>query len=388
MNFRVMNFRTFFFATCLINSFVAFPLSSASYQSIHKNDFRYTVRNIADNYLKSKSIDLYNMPTKIQTDYESSLTIAENLLIEICWSQGNLYISYNQIEKITKEEVDKFIRIATNVVLKPDINQKINDSICDLTHKNGLVKGDLKKHSEQEYESRLQKVKTKLNKIMADNYCSFVYIGEIDTAVYDEFTPLVKRIEQNKSSQNHSNASSAGSFWDWLFGTGTQPNASGKDSKPGSDASYKYNKYNDYDKIYSYEIDEKVLEISNQILVENSYNVETIPARVVSDYSDAIQKIIKQTKNKIGSDYSIYAYEIKDLAKKEIQAIIDKIKYKGEVCSICLDEIKSHQTLGVLNCGHFFHKNCIRTSLDYKNQCPLCGTHVNKIDHTETVPLQ
>jgi len=333
------------------------------------------------------------MPTKIQMDYENSLTIAENLLIEICWNQGNLYVSYNQVEKTTKEEVDKFIRIAKNVVLKSDIDQKVNDSICDLTHKNGLVKGDLKKYSEKEYESRLQKVKTKLNKIMSDNYCSFVYMGEIDTAVCDEFTPLVKRVQsQNKNSTTQSSSTSSGGFWDWLFGintqTNTQPNASGKGSKTSSYTENTYNKYNDYDKIYSYEIDDKVLEISNQILVENSYNVETIPARVVSDYSDAVQKIIKQTKNKIGYNYSIHAYEIKDLAKKEIQAIIDKIKYKGEVCSICLDEIKSHQTLGVLNCGHFFHKNCIRTSLDYKNQCPLCGTHVNKIDHTETVPLQ
>lgn len=388
-----MNFRTFFFTACLISSFATYLFSSASCQIIHKDDLKYTVKNIADNYLKSKSIDLYNMPDKIQADYENSLTIAENLLIEICWNQGNLYISYNLVEKITKDEVDKFTKIAKNVVLKSDINQKVNDSVCDLTHKNSLVKGDLKKNSAEEYESRLQKVKTKLNKIMSDNFCSFVYMGEIDTAVYDEFIPLIKRIQaQSKNSTTQSSSTSSGGFWNWLFGintqTYTQPNTSGKTSTPDIEESSKYNKYSDYDKIYSYEIDNKVLEISNQILLENNYNAETIPARVVSDYSDAVQKVIKQTKNKIGYNYSVYAYEIKDFAKKELKPIIDKIKYKGEVCSICLDEIKSHQTLGVLNCGHFFHKNCIQTSLDYKNQCPLCGTYVNKIDHTEAVPLQ
>lgn len=388
-----MNFRTFFFTVCLLNSFAICLFSSASCQIIHKDDLKYTVKNIADNYLKSKSIDLYNMPAKIQADYENSLTITEKLLIEICWNQGNIYISYNQVEKTTKEEVDKFIRIAKNVVLRSDIDQKMNESIYNLAHKNGLFKDHFKKHYKQEYESRLKKVKTKLNKIMSDNFCSFVYMGEIDTAVYDEFIPLVKRIQaQSKNSTTQSSSTSSGGFWDWLFGTNTQttsqPNASGKDAKKSSNTSYKYNKYNDYDKIYSYEIDNKVLEISNQILLENNYNVETIPARVVSDYSDTIQKIITQTKNKIGYNYSIYAYEIKDLAKKEIKYIIDKIKYKGEVCSICLDEIKSRQTLGVLNCGHFFHKNCIQTSLGYKNQCPLCGTYINKIDHTETVPLQ
>lgn len=388
-----MNFRTFFFTIYLINLFTGLTVSNASCQTIHKDNLKYTVRDIADNYLKSKNIDLYTLPYKIQEYYENSLTIAENLLIGICWDQGDLYISYNQVEKTTKEEVDKFLRIAKNVVLKSDINQKINDSICDLTHKNGLVKNDLKKQAEQEYESRLQKVKTKLNKIMSDNLCTFVYMGEIDAAVYDEFTPLIKRIQaQSKNSTTQSNSTSSGGFWEWLFGINTQnstkPNTSVKSSKTNSYTDNTYNKYNDYDKIYSYEIEDKVLEISNQILMENNYNVETIPARVVSDYSDAVQKIIKKTKNKIGHDYSIYIYEIKYFAKKELEPIIDKIKYKGEVCSICLDEIKSHQILGILNCGHFFHKNCIQNSLNYKNQCPLCGTHVNKIDHTEKVPLQ
>lgn len=273
-----------------------------------------------------------------------------------------------------------------NIVFKENIDAKINDLVCDLTHKNGLVKGDLKKHSAQEYESRFQKVKTKLSKIMADHYGSFVYIEEIDTAVYDEFTPFIKRIKaQNKNDTDHSTSESSGGFWDWLFGTNNQTTAT--TTQPSSIPHNKHKQYGDYDLIYRSELNDKVLEISNQFLEENNYNVETIPARVVSDYSDAIQKIIKQTKDELGNDgYSIYAYKIKNLAKKELMAIIDKIKYKGETCCICLEDIKSQQTLGVLNCGHFFHKKCIQTSLDYNHKCPLCGTYVNKIDHTKTVP--
>lgn len=305
----------------------------------------------------------------------------KTFLVAVCLVNSGIgYLSASSLDK----SVDR------DVVLKKDIDTKINDLICDLIHKNGLVKDDLKKHANQEYESRLQKVKNKLDKIMTDHYSSFVYIEEIDIAVHDEFTPLVKRIKaQNKSSSTQSGStSSGGGFWDWLLGTGTQTSTSGKTSTSTSGTTSKYKKYNDYDKIYSYEIDDKVLEISNQILIENDYNPETIPARVVSDYSDAVQKIIKQTKSKIGYNYSIYAYEIKDFAKKELKNILDKIKYKGERCSICLDEIESNQKLGILNCGHFFHKNCIKTSLDYKKQCPLCGTYVSKIDHTETVPKQ
>jgi len=126
-----MNFRTLFFTACLINSFVEYSFPNASDNSIHKENLRYTIRNIADNYIKTKDIDLYKLPSKIQTDYESSVTIAENLLREICWEQGTLYVSYDQVEKTTKEEVEKFIKIAKNVILKEDIDNKINDAICD-----------------------------------------------------------------------------------------------------------------------------------------------------------------------------------------------------------------------------------------------------------------
>jgi uncharacterized protein YbcI len=371
MNFRVVFSPIFILFICTGDLF-----TNPNPKAIYRSEIKSTVKSIADNYIRSNSIDLSSLPNKIVVDYENSLSIAENLLLETCWNQGIFCISYDVVESITKEEVDKFIKIAKSVVLRADIDKKINDFVCDLLHKNGLTKDTVMENGSQEYETLYQQVKTKLNKVMNTHFCSYVYVGEIDTAVIEEFTPFVERIkEQNKIAAN----SDWKKFWDWLLEKDNHPNPSAPKMNPTHDTHY------DYDIIHDYEINERVLEIANQVLIDNNYEPEDIPARVVSDYSDAVQKIISRTKGEISYFHAVYAYQVKKIAEEELRPIIDKIKFKGEVCSICLDDIKPKETLGFLNCGHFFHKGCIKKALNYSSKCPLCGTYTNKIDHTEIV---
>lgn len=61
-------------------------------------------------------------------------------------------------------------------------------------------------------------------------------------------------------------------------------------------------------------------------------------------------------------------------------------RYKEDKCSICLDEFHDRDTVGILKCGHFFHKSCIEEALKKAGQkCPLCRAVTTKIDHTDTV---
>ncbi|XP_068465228.1 probable E3 ubiquitin-protein ligase ZFP1 [Phaseolus vulgaris] len=43
-----------------------------------------------------------------------------------------------------------------------------------------------------------------------------------------------------------------------------------------------------------------------------------------------------------------------------------------DLCIICQDEYKNKQEIGILQCGHGYHVDCIRTWLHEKNVCPLC----------------
>lgn len=50
-----------------------------------------------------------------------------------------------------------------------------------------------------------------------------------------------------------------------------------------------------------------------------------------------------------------------------------------EECSICLENICINDIYKKLNCGHIYHKTCIKNWIVYKNKqtCPLCNTLVN-----------
>jgi hypothetical protein len=45
-----------------------------------------------------------------------------------------------------------------------------------------------------------------------------------------------------------------------------------------------------------------------------------------------------------------------------------------EPCCICQEEYADGQSIGLLDCGHEFHSNCIKQWLMQKNLCPICKT--------------
>ncbi|XP_075516917.1 putative E3 ubiquitin-protein ligase RHG1A isoform X1 [Primulina tabacum] len=68
------------------------------------------------------------------------------------------------------------------------------------------------------------------------------------------------------------------------------------------------------------------------------------------------------------------------------EVIINHLKHKNyetsraenpvetEPCSICREEYSEGDNLGTLDCGHDFHKDCIKQWLMLKNLCPICKT--------------
>ncbi|KAL6527360.1 hypothetical protein OROGR_016450 [Orobanche gracilis] len=45
-----------------------------------------------------------------------------------------------------------------------------------------------------------------------------------------------------------------------------------------------------------------------------------------------------------------------------------------EPCCICREEYNDGEDLGTLECGHVFHRDCIKQWLTHKNLCPICKT--------------
>ncbi|WVZ03383.1 hypothetical protein V8G54_024189 [Vigna mungo] len=45
---------------------------------------------------------------------------------------------------------------------------------------------------------------------------------------------------------------------------------------------------------------------------------------------------------------------------------------ESDICIICQDEYKNKEEIGILQCGHEYHAECIKRWLHEKNICPIC----------------
>ena len=55
-------------------------------------------------------------------------------------------------------------------------------------------------------------------------------------------------------------------------------------------------------------------------------------------------------------------------------------------CLICQEDINfCHEEISVLNCGHLFHKKCLKQWLDTNSTCPECKSAVTRNDFVQNI---
>ena len=52
-------------------------------------------------------------------------------------------------------------------------------------------------------------------------------------------------------------------------------------------------------------------------------------------------------------------------------------KNKKKICNVCKDSFCKEQEVFILPCGHFFHKDCITSWFNHKQDCPSCRTDID-----------
>ncbi|KAH9695470.1 E3 ubiquitin-protein ligase MBR1 [Citrus sinensis] len=65
---------------------------------------------------------------------------------------------------------------------------------------------------------------------------------------------------------------------------------------------------------------------------------------------------------------------MKIMKQKRYPSLEIEIPSDEEPCCICQEEYTDGDNLGILDCGHDFHTNCIKQWLMQKNLCPICKT--------------
>ncbi|XP_044508099.1 E3 ubiquitin-protein ligase MBR2-like [Mangifera indica] len=65
---------------------------------------------------------------------------------------------------------------------------------------------------------------------------------------------------------------------------------------------------------------------------------------------------------------------LKLMKQKKYMSIAIEVPLDQEPCCICQEDYMDGDDLGMLDCGHDFHNNCIKQWLMQKNLCPICKT--------------
>ncbi|XP_014490044.1 probable E3 ubiquitin-protein ligase RHG1A [Vigna radiata var. radiata] len=58
---------------------------------------------------------------------------------------------------------------------------------------------------------------------------------------------------------------------------------------------------------------------------------------------------------------------------------------ESDICIICQDEYKNKEEIGILQCGHEYHAECVKRWLHEKNVCPICKSKGLTIEKTRKI---
>ena len=87
------------------------------------------------------------------------------------------------------------------------------------------------------------------------------------------------------------------------------------------------------------------------------------------------------------SYYNIHIKTKKHKKNKLLDIINEENILKFKKCSICLDYIKSENESIKTECNHIFHKTCLKTWLEYGNNCPYCRHILTNVSNRAVILL-
>jgi len=348
---------------------------------IHRNNIEQHVRDVARTYMIVQGFTPSSIPQRLQPEYESTIIDAITALRRIADTGGRSYVDDTEIEQIVPQKVDKFVHTMRSLVLGYNLDAKVTEIIHTTLQTNNLSPDTIPSNMITEYHRIGKEITQKLSRTMSNDSRDYVRINEIESTVRNDLSSFINRViaaRNNTSTQNNS----SWSFWDWFSGSNSNNNNQNQANNNASN--YVTNSSN----IKRHELDKKTFDAVYKVLRTHGIDPDKVPARVVSDYSDKVQKIIARMRDIMQQSRRDYVYknELELAATHEMQSIIDKINYVGETCTICLDNYTKGQKVGLLNCGHTFHKDCVYTWLEHQKTCPLCRQNNVIVATHETVP--
>jgi hypothetical protein len=385
--------------------FLALALSQSLAASIvYFYQIDQQVRQTALNFMSCQGFAPHTIPPQMIAEYDQHLEDAIAHAKQQIRNQYNDYVELSKIEEIVREAFGKFSTTLRTLVYSHDLDHKVTQVIHATLVDNGLNPDTIPSDMISEYHQKGQQITSKLRRTMSTDRREYVRMYEIEQEAQKELADLIRKAKNSHSSPWN--------FFDWLFGHnnsthnnntqnhGTQSghnnnahhnsphsNSSTHNNSSLSHNSSSNNNNSNSDDVQRHQLDQKAQSAAHAVLRSNGIDPDKLPARVISNYSDALQKIILRMKNimSVNSRNVVYAREIESAAREELKPIINQIRYIGEICTICQDHYAPGERIGTLTCGHIYHKDCVYTWLAQQKSCPLCRKNNVIVASQETI---
>ncbi|MBY0353863.1 hypothetical protein K2W90_05880 [Candidatus Babeliales bacterium] len=357
---------------------VAFATCTAQVHGIMVSSFnvRDRITEIARQYLQVQGFPVNTIPTRIAPEYYSKIDDTVQFLNNRMSAQGRSYVDLEEIQEAVRSNLREFVGTLRTLVRSADLARRADEIIKRVTREAGINPDTMAATHVAEYHRRGEAIVNRMRSIMAQDGRDYVREKEIEDEARREMKVFFTRINgrPNTSWESTSTSNSGNGIFDWLsflFGGNDQPTP-----PPPAPANV----------VNNLQLDNKVLEIAGNILRNNDIDPNNIPARAVSDYSDAIQAIIRTVKSQMSYQGTTTTQTIASVAGQALVTVINKIKFVGEICVVCQDNYQRSESVGTLNCGHVYHADCIEAWLYNNPSCPLCRQQFVYIASRELVP--
>lgn len=318
---------------------------------VHKNNLDRQIQDSAQQYLISQGLDSQRIPESLRSEYQQKLSDIKQQVLHQLKLQGTNYADTSDVEQIVRENIYWLTTNMQNVVNNYQLESAVTTALNTYLVAKGLSPNTLPAQSIEEYINRSASIMNALQTLMRNEGRTYVHVSEIEKTIKEWMDVFAARMRASYAPVNNHTFVPPITYNPPVHTEPTNTN-----------------------KIMRHQLEQKTLEIVYAIL--RTYNIDpsNIPARVVSDYSEKIQVIMRRMKDSMSRSYQDYVWKdvLEQTALQEMQPVIDKIFYKGELCVICQENYSSGQRVGILSCNHVYHKECIYSWLETSKNCPLC----------------
>lgn len=351
---------------------------------ITKHDLEYHVRQTAEQFLADEGFGAFYIPSRLQSDYEQKLQAAKQELLTLLTRRGRSYLDIDDVKNTLHQTMRPFADNLRSVVHDFQLEAALTSAIQSYLATKGLTQDSIPDRDVAEFINRSGTITNKLQAIMRNDRRSYVRVFEIEKEIDNALNIFVRRISKNQFPQYNSTyqnrPQNTGVELDWFsqfFNPQPKPAVTSTTAATTPKAQ----------KVMSYDLEQSVTNAAYSILRTHNIDPNKVPARAVAEYSAKVQKALNALKNimsNAGRNY-VWKDELEQTMLAELQSVVDKIHYKGESCSICLDDYSKGNRVGVLSCGHNYHKDCIYQWLGMNKSCPLCRETNVIVAQIETV---